>query len=146
MSRRSDQSKHLKATKGPAAETALELMKQLITLSSGVLALSATFIGQFSSSSVVLWGLLVLAWLSLIAAVIAGLDSISAIVKSHLKPDEENWSEGRGRRSASISKYSFVIGLVLFATFALLTMFWSGKGIRPSDQPTYNGDVIVIER
>ncbi len=107
---------------GPAADTALELMKQLITLSSGVLALSATFIGNFSTASVSLLTVLVAAWVFLTIAVLAGLETISAIVKSRLLP-EYDWSRGRGLKTARVSKYSFVLGLALFAIFAFLTLF-----------------------
>lgn len=107
---------------GPAADTALELMKQLITLSSGVLALSATFIGNFSTTRALYLSMLVAAWVSLTLAVLTGLETISAIVKSRLLP-EYDWSCGRGLKTARISKYSFVVGLALFAIFAFLTLF-----------------------
>src|SRR6185295_15997949 len=95
-----------------AAEAALELMKQLITLSSGVLALSATFIEKLEPAGPLLVGALILAWLALVVALAAALETISAIVKSRLEPAFD-WSTGRGRTSAVISKYSFVIGIVL---------------------------------
>ena len=107
---------------GPAADTALELMKQLITLSSGVLVLSATFIGNFSTASALLLTVLAAAWVFLTIAVLAGLETISAIVKSRLFP-EYDWSRGRGQTTARVSKYSFVAGLALFAIFAFLTLF-----------------------
>lgn len=107
---------------GPAADTALVLMKQLITLSSGVLALSATFIGNFSTASVLFLTVLVAAWLFLILAVLAGLETISAIVKSRLFPAYD-WSSGLSLITARVSKYSFVVGLALFAIFAFLTLF-----------------------
>lgn len=106
---------------GSAADTALELMKQLITLSSGVLALSAAFIGNFSTTLISLLFILVVAWMSLTIAVLAGIETISAIVKSRLLP-EYDWSCGRGLTMARISKYSFVLGLALFAIFAFLTL------------------------
>lgn len=106
---------------GSPADTALELMKQLITLSSGVLALSATFIGEFSTQSLMLIAVLGLAWLALILAVLAGLETISAIVKSRLD-DNDKWSTGYGKNAALVSKYGFVIGLTLFAIFALITL------------------------
>ena len=107
---------------GPAADTALKLMKQLITLSSGVLVLSATFIGNFSTASALLLIVLVVAWVLLTIAVLAGLETISAIVKSRLFP-EHDWSRGRGQTTARFSKYCFVTGLAFFAIFAFLTLF-----------------------
>jgi len=104
-----------------AHEVALELMKQLITLSSGVLALSATFIREFRIEQCGHKILLVLAWLSLSLSVFFGIQTISAIVKSRLNGDA-NWSTGEGKRNASGSKYCFLLGLVLFAAFALLSL------------------------
>ena len=119
-----------------AAETALELVKHLITLSSGVLALSATFVTMITGGperwTVVLLGL---AWLALTASVVAGLQTVSAIVKSRLDGNED-WSTGYGKKAATISKYSFVMGLALFAAFAFATLVTSspdeGKEERPS--------------
>jgi hypothetical protein len=106
---------------GPAADTALELMKQLIALSSGVLALSATFVGEFSTKSLFLIFILALAWLSLTVSVLAGIQTISAIVKSRLD-ENYDWSAGWGRTTARISKFGFVFGLGLFALFALMSL------------------------
>jgi len=115
---------------GPPADTALELMKQLITLSSGVLALSATFIGEFATSSFILIALLAVSWFALVVAVLAGLETISAIVESRLSEDYD-WSEGYGKRAAQLSKYSFVLGLGLFATFALVTLVEQSPSSNP---------------
>jgi hypothetical protein len=112
-----------------AAEAALELMKQLITLSSGVLALSATFIEKLDPVGASYVAALVVGWLALVVAVVAALETISAIVKSRLSPEFE-WSEGRGRKAAAISKYSFVVGIVLVAAVALGS--WSRSKARES--------------
>jgi hypothetical protein len=103
-----------------AGETALELMKQLITLSSGVLALSAAFLDKFRVESRLEYVPLLLSWTLLIAALIAALDTISAIVKSYLTP-EHKWHTGRGYTSARISKWTFVLGLICFGVFGLVT-------------------------
>ena len=55
--------------------------------------------------------------LALVAALIAALETNFAIVKSRLRPEYE-WA-GRGRTAATISKYSFVIGIVLVALVSL---------------------------
>jgi hypothetical protein len=104
-----------------AHQIALELLKQIITLAAGVLALSATFIEKFGSASIWLLIVLALAWVSLIVSVLMGLEAISAIVKSRLSSDYD-WSEGTGRSLASASKYAFVVGIALFAGFALLSL------------------------
>lgn len=113
-----------------AADAALELMKQLITLSSGVLALSAAFIEKLEPVGPWYVGALLLAWVALVVALIAALETISAIVKSRLKP-EFDWSIGRGRTAAAISKYSFVIGIVLVAGVSLGSWVRS----RPASKP-----------
>jgi hypothetical protein len=100
-----------------AHKIALELMKQLITLSSGILALSATFIGQFKTESLILKIVLMISWISLALAVFFGLQTISAIVKSRLNSDFD-WSTGEGKTYASASKYSFLAGIIFFAGFA----------------------------
>jgi hypothetical protein len=105
-----------------ASDAALELIKHLITLSSGVLALSATFVTKISGSGSrwTLW-LLGAAWFALTASVVAGLQAISAIVKSRLD-DNERWSTGYGKGTAAVSKYAFVAGLALVAAFAFATL------------------------
>lgn len=110
-----------------SAEAALELMKQLITLSAGVLALSATFIGDFPVRDRWLLAFLGAAWLLLAVAVLFGLETISAIVASRLDP-EQDWSTGYGKAAARISKYSFVAGLTVFALFALLMLALGTSG------------------
>lgn len=105
-----------------ADDVALELMKQLITLASGVLALSATFIEKLRGTPGYLLILLALSWLALIVSVFCGLQTISAIVKTRLEPDESDWSQGYGKACARLSKYAFVVGIALFATVALLSV------------------------
>ena len=95
-----------------AHEIALELMKQLITLSSGVLALSATFLREFRLESSYLKIILILSWTFLALAVFFGIQTISAIVKSRLNSDFD-WSTGDGKKFASGSKYSFILGLII---------------------------------
>jgi hypothetical protein len=106
-----------------AHSIALDLMKQIITLSSGLLGVSATFVEKTALSTFLLV-LLGLSWLSLILSIIFSLEAISAIVKSCLIPDIE-WSSGAGQRSAAISKYSFIIGLALFVFFAFIGLMVS---------------------
>jgi hypothetical protein len=103
-----------------ASEAALEFTKQLITLSSGVLALSATFIDKLGTTSIFLLFVLASSWIVLLGSLFFGLQTISSIVKSRLTKDDE-WSKGYGQTSARLAKYGFVTGIALFAVFA----FWS---------------------
>jgi hypothetical protein len=109
-----------------ADEAALELMKQLIALASGVLALSATFIGELAAQTIYLIIVLALAWLSLLVSIFFGLETISAIVKSRLDSNDE-WSKGRGKNTARISKHTFTTGIGLFAIFAFVSLISPSK-------------------
>jgi len=102
-----------------ARATALELLKQFVALSSGVLALSAAFVEKFWSDDVLLQTLLGVSWLLLIGSVVCGLQAISSMVQTLRLPDF-SWSEDATRRFAAVSKWTFVAGLSLFATFAFL--------------------------
>lgn len=100
-----------------SSDTALELLKQLIGLASGVLALGATFLEKFWTSSVALQVTLAAAWLLLMLSVVAGLQAISSLVQVLRKPDF-TWSADAVRKWAKTSKWAFVTGLLLFAVFA----------------------------
>jgi hypothetical protein len=104
-----------------AGEIALELLKQLIALSSGVLALSATFIEKLRPSHPLLLSLLACSWLALITAVFTGIQAMSATVKSFHRP-EFTFTEKRLRQYARTSKYAFLIGITLFALFAFVSL------------------------
>lgn len=122
MTRRTKKVETVDTTASNADVVALELMKQLITLASGVLAISATFIGRLEGVRIYLLVLLAISWLALLTSIYFGLDTISAIVQSRLDPEENQWSEGYGKTSARISKYSFIAGISLFAIFTFLAL------------------------
>ncbi|NIM94970.1 MAG: hypothetical protein GTO18_14815 [Anaerolineales bacterium] len=103
---------------------ALELMKQLITLSSGVLALSATFIAATTTEVSAYFIILLLAWICLAGSLFFSLQTVSVIINSRLDSDID-WSMGAGRIYAALSKYLFFGGLVLFAIFAFISLFTS---------------------
>ena len=114
------------STVSGADEAALELMKQLITLASGVLALGAAFIDKLPKSSVYLLAILVLSWVALVASIFFGLRTISAIVKSRLLSNTE-WSRGKGRKYGRLSQAGFIGGIILFAAFALTSLIVPAK-------------------
>jgi hypothetical protein len=99
---------------------ALELMKQLITLSAGVIGLSATFIEKFSAPWTLL-PFLALSWTALLICVFFSLQTISAIVKSRLDSDAD-WSRNAGQTYARLSKYAFLTGISIFAAYAFLSV------------------------
>jgi hypothetical protein len=104
-----------------ADTVAIDLVKQLITLAAGVLALSATFLERIGPVSWKLLVVLAASWLSLICSLFGGLQTMSAIVKSRLSQDSE-WSKGLGRKYALTSKYGFLVGIALFALFAFFLL------------------------
>lgn len=104
-----------------AHQIALDFAKQIITLSSGVLALTGTFLGELSDVSLFELVVLGLSWATLILSVFTGIQTISAIVLSRIDPDFD-WTTGPAQRYATISKYSFFIGIILFALFAFLLL------------------------
>ena len=100
-----------------ASDVALEFSKHLITLSSGIVALSATFVSDFVDAP--LWSLyfLLAAWLCLAASVFGGLKTISGIIQSRLLQSDD-WSTGRRTWWAKLSRWGFLVGMTFFAAFA----------------------------
>jgi ABC-type transport system involved in multi-copper enzyme maturation permease subunit len=125
--KKGEETKEAPTTRTNADEVALELMKQLITLASGVLALSATFISGLEGKSIGLILVLLSSWVLLLVSISFGLQTISVIVKSRLKSNDD-WSMGYGRKSAWISKYAFTAGIGAFAVFAFLSLQHPSKG------------------
>jgi hypothetical protein len=103
-----------------ADEAALELVKQLIALASGVLALTAAFLDKLPKVPLCFLLCLFLAWAALMLSIFCGIKTISAIVKSRLNSNVE-WSEGKGKQFAQWCHYSFLAGIGLFAIFAFLS-------------------------
>lgn len=121
-------------TSHDAAQVALEYIKQIITLASGILALSGTFIEKLVRDISYHTALLPMAWVCLLVSVYFGLATISAIIKSKLDNDR-NWSVGRGRLYATICKLTFVGGISVFLVFVSWSlMLQAGK---PGDEPEH---------
>lgn len=103
--------------KKDASDAALEFAKHLITLSSGVVAIGATFASQFQAAPRWSAGLLIIAWCALALSVTAGLKTISCIIMSRIHGNDD-WSTGNGQRWAKVSRWSFLFGLSAFGLFA----------------------------
>lgn len=72
-----------------AHRLAIEWIKQLITLSSGIIVLSATFITTiFELINWSIW-LLIISWVALLLSIVNGLNSISVIIQSRINQDNE---------------------------------------------------------
>jgi len=107
-----------------ASSAAIDYIKQIIALASGVLALSATFITEFTSSGLFGYIMLAISWLLLFCSLTAGLWTMATIVKSRVDGNDD-WSGGLGRRLAKVSRITFVGGLVIFAAFAFISFVQS---------------------
>ena len=117
----SDRTKIAREPVSKADDAALELMKQLITLASGVLALSAAFVDKLPKAPKYMFLVLFVSWLALVISIFFGLKTISAIVKSRLNSDIA-WSKGEGKRYARFCQNSFLGGIALFAVFAFVSL------------------------
>lgn len=103
-----------------ADEAALELMKQLITLSAGVLALP-TFIDKLPRGPSYTFVALLISWAALVVSIYCGLKTISVIVKSRLASNDD-WSKNEGKRYALWCQNCFLAGITIFAVFAFLSL------------------------
>jgi len=110
------------STDNDAAQIALEYIKQIITLSAGILALSGTFIEKLVKTISYYTLLLPVAWILLLVSIYFGLETISTIVKSKLDQDENEWSKGHGLTCASTCKRCFVAGIAIFLLFVGWTL------------------------
>ncbi len=100
-----------------AHEVALEWLKQLITLSSGIVAFSGTFVPLVSE--ILKWPLVLLgvSWLLFIVVIVLCLEVVSAITYSRLHNDD-NWAQGKFKTMALIAKWCFIGGMILFVAFS----------------------------
>ena len=108
-----------------AHEVALEWLKQLITLSSGIIAFSVTFGPSITDGmSGMRWPLVLLgfSWLLFVVVIILSLDVISAITYSRIHNDD-SWAEGRRKTTALVAKLCFIAGIVVFVAFAVTSVY-----------------------
>lgn len=105
-----------------AHKIALEWIKQIIALSTGIIVLSATFITEiFTKLNLSIW-LLIFSWVLLLLSVIFGLETISVITASRIH-DDDHWTSGSGQKKALATKWLFFSGIALFVIFALINFF-----------------------
>lgn len=104
-----------------ASDAALEFSKHLITLSSGVVAVGATFVSHFDTAPRWSLSILLTAWTTLTISVFAGLKTISFIISSRIH-DNNDWAHGSAEKWAKVSRWSFLGGIIVFALFASVAM------------------------
>ncbi len=103
-----------------ASDAALEFTKHLITLSSGVIAFSVTFVAKFEGTPTWSYCILALSWVVLAVSVATAINTVSNIVMSRLHTNDD-WST-EGKNAATWSRWSFLVGLGLFASFGLIAL------------------------
>lgn len=108
----------LKSDDRAARDTALELLKQIITLSAATLALSATFLEKFPIASKLHLVTLGIAWVSLVVSLVCALQAISSMIQRLRRPELGNWAGGSTQLHAWWAKCLFVVGLCFLAAFA----------------------------
>lgn len=116
-----------------AADAALELLKQLIALSSGLIAVGAAFAEKLLTRERIDF-LLAVSWGLLAVSILAALGSMAAIVKSRLRP-EFPWDTGIGMRMARVSRMAFVGGVLCFGTFAFVAGRREASVVSPDGGP-----------
>lgn len=99
----------------------VDFAKQLITLASGVIALSATFIPDFAILTSAQLAILGCSWIALTCSILFSLLSISAVIASRSDP-LNYWSMPASRKFARIGMYVFLAGISLFAFFAFAVL------------------------
>jgi len=109
-------------TQSDAHEVFLEWLRQLITLSSGIIAFSGTFVPLVSTEP--RWPLLLLgvSWLLFIATIVSCLEVVSAITFSRIH-NNDSWTKGTAHNMALIAKWSFISGITLFVIFAAASLY-----------------------
>jgi hypothetical protein len=100
---------------------ALEWLKQIITLSSGIIIFSGTLVGTIVDKPNWSFYILGLSWLLFLPAIIFSLETISTIISSRIH-DDTSWTQGAGRRMGAITKICFVGGIILFVIFATINI------------------------
>ncbi|MFC2141247.1 hypothetical protein ACFLQP_03010, partial [Acidobacteriota bacterium] len=105
-----------------AHNIALEWIKQIITLSTGIIVLSATFITTIFNKLNWSIGLLIISWILLLLAIIFGLETISVITNSRIHQDML-WTKGSGKKKIKATKWLFINGISFFIVFALINFY-----------------------
>ena len=102
----------------------LEWSKQIITLSTGIVVLSATFLSDMPSIKIGSVNLLRISWGLFIVSILFGIVVIGGLIAqlNQGKPEKINAFANPIRISSLIQIISFIGGLILFAIFAILNL------------------------
>ncbi len=95
--------------------------KQIITLSTGSIVLTATFLDKIVGDSLSYKGYLICSWVSFSLAIVFGLLVLGAIIRNS-NNNECDVYKNNTRWLSLFQYFSFLIGLVAFWIFALLNL------------------------
>ncbi|MFA4819957.1 MAG: hypothetical protein WC613_03275 [Candidatus Aenigmatarchaeota archaeon] len=112
--------KNLSRNSFEALKSAESLSKQIMTLSTGIIVLSATFLKDFFSKPIHL-EILGASWIFLSISIILGLLSLGAII-DNMNRHKYDIHEGHARKMTLIQEIAFFLGIIGFWVFALLNM------------------------
>lgn len=108
---------------GKALDFASDSCKQLITLATGIIALSVTFtkdfVGEVSGGA---RSLLVLSWLAFLVSVVFGVWLLLALTTSLASSRETDVGIPRVRIPAALQVITFLVGLALVVAFGASVM------------------------
>jgi hypothetical protein len=104
----------LSKTEEKAFDFAQDLVKQIITLSSAIIALSITFLTDFVSGDAPSGSrtLMAVSWIFFILAVLFGIATLMAITGS-LAAERKSITDSNVRNPALVHVGSFLVGLIL---------------------------------
>jgi hypothetical protein len=119
---------------------ALEWIKQIITLSSGIIVLSATFLKTIFAQ--LNWSvfLLIASWILLLLSIIFGLKTISQITASRINQDDDWFYENESKAT----KFLFIVGIFLFVIFAIINFLITMYGYQPSNLSAITAPTNII--
>lgn len=100
-----------------ASDAALEYVKQLLTLASAVLVVSAIFVSRVSAKGIAGELAILAAWFFLLISLICGIVFITAVVASRIN-DDDKWAESTPKRFSRASFRSFSVAIAFFVFFA----------------------------
>ena len=104
-----------------AVYLAQDITKQIITLTTGVLVLSATFVKIFITSSPDYFIILISAWSLLTLSIVGGLFTLSSMV-NNLKNNKYEPFSKHTTIPAITQWISFILGFILFWIFVALNL------------------------
>jgi hypothetical protein len=101
-----------------------DFIKLIISLASGVIALSATFVPKFAEHSSITIGVLFVSWLLFAASIFFGIRTLTILTRCIMNGTELWWNQIVG--TARLCWWCFLIGiggLIIFAGMA----FWADR-------------------